>query len=332
MKTERKNMLETLEFCHHGRVPVNKWSLPWCREKYAAEWAGIQRDFPDSLIYCGVFPQTTYPKGDPNAVGQYLDEWNCLFDNVMAGVMGEVKNPPVQDLSDFSAVRIPEELLLVDKAKVNDFCHAHDEFVLASPVPRLFERLQFLRGTENTMVDLAMEEPGLIELLDLIHRYNCREVEIWCQTDVDGVAFQDDWGSQKNLLISPDMWRQHFKPRYREFIEIAKHYHKKVFMHSDGQIADIYPDLVEIGVDAVNSQIFCMDREVLKKMAGKITFWGEMDRQFLLCRGTESQIREAVQSLKNDLYRSGGLIAQAEFGVGCTPERYRWTMDEFVKE
>ncbi len=68
--------------------------------------------------------------------------------------------------------------------------------------------------------------------------------------------------------------------------EIAHAAGKKLFMHSDGHILAIYPDLVEIGIDAVNSQIFCMGVEKLAPFAGRITFWGEIDRQHLLAHAT----------------------------------------------
>ena len=58
-------------------------------------------------------------------------------------------------------------------------------------------------------------------------------------------------------------------------------------MHSDGNILKIYPQLIELGLDAINSQIFCMGVENLEPFAGKITFWGEMDRQHLLVNGSE---------------------------------------------
>lgn len=93
--------------------------------------------------------------------------------------------------------------------------------------------------------------------------------------------FMDDWGSMHSLLVSPDMWRARFQPLYEDYIRIAHDAGKKVFMmHSDGNITAIYEDLVEMGVDALNSQLFCMDIEELgRRFKGRITFWGEIDRQ-----------------------------------------------------
>ena len=91
-----------------------------------------------------------------------------------------------------------------------------------------------------------------------MHSFYCELLEEWAKTEIDALMFMDDWGSQSSLLINPSLWREIFKPMYKDYIDIAKRYHKKAFMHSDGYILDILPDLAEMGLDAVNSQIFCI--------------------------------------------------------------------------
>jgi hypothetical protein len=107
---------------------------------------------------------------------------------------------------------------------------------------------------------------------------------------------------------------------YAEYIDIAHSNGKKIFMHSDGHILAIYPHLVELGLDAVNSQLFCMGIDRLEEFAGKITFWGEIDRQHLLPNATPEEIADAVQSVHRGLWREGGCIAQCEFGAGANPD------------
>ena len=141
---------------------------------------------------------------------------------------------------------------------------------------------------------------------------------MWANTDVDGVSFMDDWGTQKTLLISPNIWREFFKPLYKDYCDILHKKGKFVFFHSDGNIEHIYPDLIEIGIDAVNSQLFCMDIEKLGELyAGKITFWGEIDRQHILPFGTVDDVRNAVTRVSKALIKGKrtGVIAQCEWGV-----------------
>jgi len=145
-------------------------------------------------------------------------------------------------------------------------------------------------------------------------------MEAWAKTDVDALWFMDDWGAQKSLLVSPKTWIEFFKPLYKDYIDIAHSHGKKIFMHSDGYILDIIPHLIELGLDALNSQIFCMGVENLRQFRGKITFWGEIDRQYLLPRGTAQEIQDAVRRVHENLWQHGGCIAQCEFGAGANPD------------
>jgi uroporphyrinogen-III decarboxylase len=206
---------------------------------------------------------------------------------------------------------------------VNRQCAATDKFVFAESCPRPVEQLQFIRGTEDFYMDLLDPPPALHAFLKEMHTFYCDVLSAWAKTGVDAIRFMDDWGSQKSLLISPSLWRELFKPMYRDYVQIAHGAGKKIFMHSDGYILDIYPDLIELGVDALNSQIFCMGIENLAPFAGQITFWGEIDRQYLLCRGTTDEVAAAVRKVHRHLWRNGGCFAQTEFGGAVKPENVR---------
>ncbi len=80
---------------------------------------------------------------------------------------------------------------------------------------------------------------------------------------------------------------------------------------------------MEIGVDALNSQLFCMGIDNLTPFAGRITFWGEMDRQRLLAFADAQEVEDAVRLVHSRLWRNGGCIAQCEFGAGARPENVR---------
>lgn len=319
----RTLVYKTLEFDRPKRVPRQLWLLPWASENYPVEVDKINDDFPaDFAGVGGFYSEVPDTKGDPYEIGEYIDEWGCKFKNRQQGVIGEVKEPLVtgENWEDRDKINIPYEYLKVDIDKVNDFCNNTDKFVMAGACPRPFERLQFIRGTEQLYIDLALKNDGLLEIIKDIHQFYCDQLEIWAKTEVDALNFMDDWGSQETLLINPKTWEEIFKPLYRDYINIAHSNGKKIFMHSDGYILDIYPHLIEMGLDAINSQLFCMGIENLKKYKGKITFWGEIDRQHLLPAGSSDEIEEAVIKVKEHLWDHGGCIAQCEFGPGARPE------------
>ena len=315
----------TLAFESPERIPRQKWILPWAENRYPEVVRSLHGEFPDDIVNAPeVYRRPPRKEGDKYTPGTYVDEWGCTFTNFHQGAIGIVQKARIVDWDDLKGFRVPEETLTVDREAVNRFCRGNNKFILSATMQRPFERLQFLRTMEQALVDLIEQPPELFELLSLIHNHYRKEVEIWSGTDVDAIGIMDDWGGQKALLTSPQIFRQIFKPMYREYVAIAKNYDKFVFMHSDGHITDIMPDLIEIGIDAVNSQIFCMDIEDLgRRFRGKMTFWGEVDRQELLPRGSPDDVLRAVNRVYRELYADGGIIAQCEFGLEAKPENIR---------
>jgi len=321
-KTSRELVRQTLEFDSPARVPRQLWVLPWATSRYADQVAAIQRRYPDDIVSSPVPLKTPLPvKGDRHARGKYVDEWGCTFENVQDGIIGEVKQPLLTDWSRLELVRLPEERLTLDIGEVNDFCRDTDKFVIAGRFPRMFERLQFLRGTAALMIDLMRQPAELALLMRRMHKFYLKELELWAETDVDALMIMDDWGSQRAMLVAPKLWREMFRPLYVEYIDLAHRRGKYAFMHSDGYILDILPDLADLGLDALNAQIACMGvAQVGAACAGKLTFWGEMDRQQLLPYGTRDEVFAAVRDMRCELWRGGGAIAQCEFGPGARPE------------
>lgn len=324
--TSRELVYQTLECRSPERVPRQMWYVPWAENTYPEEFAALQRDFPPDII--NIPPPLKEPsplaKGDPYAVGRSVDDWGCVFENIEEGIIGGVRDPIVKDWDeDWKLVRLPSEWLALDRDAVNRACGEAETFMLPGVVARPFERLQFLAGPENLYMDLLDPPGGLLKFIERLRDFYCQLFETWARTDVDGLFFIDDWGSQGNLLVTPELWREMFKPIYRDLIGIAHAHGKKAFMHSDGNILQIYPGLVEMGLDAINSQIGCMGPENLKPFAGNITFWGEVDRQQVLCRGSLEDVDAAVTSIHKHLWKNGGCIAQCEFGPGAKPENVR---------
>jgi hypothetical protein len=149
--------------------------------------------------------------------------------------------------------------------EVNRTVSSHDKFTVLFNDIRPFERMQFLRGTAELYMDIAEENPDFERTIAMIHEYFMAILETVVKTDADAIAFMDDWGSQRALLINSEAWRKYFKPLYLDYCALAKKRGKKVYMQSDGNIECIIGDLVEIGVDALNSQPFAMDIEEISR-------------------------------------------------------------------
>ena len=323
--TSRERMYATLEYRNtHDRAPRDMWTLPWTALHEPEALARITRDYPSDFYRVAPTYSATSSvrQGDPHEPGESVDSWGCRFTNIYRGIHGEVKHPIVtdDDWKDVSRVVIPEEWLSFDIAEVNRLVAASDRFTVADNFPRPFEQLQFIRGTENLYMDLLEQPTGFRDFLERMHDFYCRLLTKWAQTDVDCLSFMDDWGAQRSLLISPTLWRELFKPLYRDYIDIAHRYGKKIYMHSDGYTLDILPDLIELGLDFVNAQIFCIGLDKLAPFKGQITFYGEICRQHILTEGSVADVERAVESVFNTLWDNGGCIAQCEFGPAAKPD------------
>ena len=334
--TPRERVRRALTFESPDRAPRDLWNLPAVDMFRADEKARLLEEFPSDFAdnageRYGESERYVPLEGE---IGSYVDEWGCGWHLAEPGVAGEVKDVPIKTWDDLKTYQPPWEVLdNADFSGVAAACEATDCFVRAGTHVRPFERMQFLRGSEQLFMDLAYGESEVYQLRDMLHEFFCRDLRMWVETDVDGISFMDDWGSQTSLLISPAMWRSFYKPLYQEYVDIAHSAGKFVFFHSDGHIEQIYPDLVEIGIDAVNSQLFCMDIEGLaERFKGKITFWGEIDRQNILPFGTEEEVRAAVRRVRHALDDgTGGVIAQCEWGVHDPAENIRAVFDEWQK-
>ena len=272
-----------------------------------------------------------------NAMGTRYDEWGTEWVAIEDGVCGEVKRPMLTEWSGLDGFSPPWDVLEnTDLSRVNASRAATDKFVLPMwwANYNLFERMQMLRGTEQLFIDLAEGGPEVYRLRDMLHEYFMRQAEMWVKTDVDGLHIADDWGSQTALLISPAKWREFYKPCYAEYCALARGHGKYVIMHSDGHTESILGDLIEIGVNAINTQIFCMDIEALaEKYHHKICFWGEIDRQNILPLASADKCREAVRRVAKAFFKYGrtGIVGQAFWGKDIPEENLNAVYDEWKR-
>ncbi len=174
----------------------------------------------------------------------------------------------------------------------------------------LFERAWTLRGMEDLFIDM-IEAPSFVdELLDRICEYNVALVKKAVEFDIDAVHFGDDWGTQRGLLMSPESWERFLKPRLARMYGAAKEAGKYVTIHSCGKVQELFPHLIEIGLDCFNPfQPEVMDPYEMKKLfKGKLSFWGGVSTQQLLPYGTPDEVRTEVRRLKEEVGRQGGYI------------------------
>ena len=318
--TSRELVLRTLNH-QPVRAPRDLWPSPQIEADRGDELAEINLRFPSDIVSADFrYGPGKRGQGKPSREGTYADAWGCTWAAAQHGGRDEPQSPPLADLKKAAGYQPPLELLEAARfAKVNRACETTSRFVLARTDIRPFERLQALHGNEATLLGLARGSKDLRTLLATIHAFYCREIALWAETEVDGVAIGDEWGTPEGLRIAPEMWRDIFRPLYRDYCQVLREKDKFVFFRSGGNMADIFGDLVKIGVDAIHAQWSSMNVEKLaKKHRGKVTFWGGIDRPQVLVSGTVEEIREDVRRVRRALdFGSGGVIAQCPWESGA---------------
>lgn len=186
-----------------------------------------------------------------------------------------------------------------------------DAYILVTIWGSHFEKAYFARGIENFLADLAGEPEFAERLLNFIIHKNMVMLEnIVNIPGIDGILLGSDWGSQKDLLMSPDIWRELIRPGEEREYKLIHDAGLDVWVHSCGDIQRIFPDLAEMGVDVLNPlQPECMDIKRIKREFGdKIAFWGGISTQQILPYGTCEEVGEETKRVASLLSQNGGYI------------------------
>ena len=198
----------------------------------------------------------------------------------------------------------------------------------------LFERSYLLLGMEAALMAYMAETESMEQLLGAIADFTIELIErLDDAVDVDLIWYGDDWGTQTQLFLPPDVWRGTVGKHTRRVYDCMKKRRIIVNQHSCGKIEHIFPDLVAMGADIWNPCQPCNDLAGLKKrFAGKICFCGGIDSQFVLEKPgvTASEVRAEVRKRIDQMAAGGGYIAGPSHGVPYKQELIDAMNDEIA--
>jgi len=187
-------------------------------------------------------------------------------------------------------------------------------FVIGDVELSLFELAWHLVGMEKYLVDLSMEEPWIEKLNDQVEEWTTSLALQLVALGVDAIWLGEDLGTQTSMLISPDMWRERFRPRYARLISRLKHANPNLLVafHSDGAVAPLLDDFIELGVDIYNPvqpNVPGSDpQRLMENYGGRIFFFGGIDQQALLPSGDAAAIKREVTNRAHIMGEKGGYL------------------------
>jgi uroporphyrinogen decarboxylase len=231
--------------------------------------------------------------------------WDRSIDKDIGNVEGQVlKEPHMRGYSfpDPLAERYFKNIpSLVEKY--------HDRFRLFQIGFSMYERAWTLRGMEALLMDFVTNPDFVHELMSAICDYNIRQIQRALDFDIDAVKLGDDWGQQKGLIMGPEFWHEYIKPYLTKIFKVIKEAGKYVFIHSCGDVDELFDPLIEIGLDNFNPfQPEVMDiYKLLPAYRGRLTFHGGLSTQRILPFGTVEDVHEECDRLL-ELGKKGGYI------------------------
>ena len=324
-KDIRENYLKAVEFRYPEWIPCGVNFLPGVWKKYREKLEEIVVRHP--LIF------GRYEKGSRNfdemppvyRPGYFTDNWGCVWYTVKEGLEGQVVRHPLTDWKAFENYQPPDPLFKTERGErgreywekiKKDFAERREKGLLrVGDGERLFDRLYFLRGFRNLMMDIVTDDPHLPKLISMLLVHEMKLVKKWLEIGVDVVSFHTDIGTQNGLMINPVKFRKYIKPMFKELFQTCRKAGVHVYLSSDGCLLDIVDDLIECGVSVHDPQLRANTLDGIAKVyKGRICIDLDLDRQmFPFCN--PSDIEQLVRRCVEKLYLpEGGLMMKGEIG------------------
>jgi len=326
--TERENYLRTIEFHNPQWIPCSVGFSPatWHKHREKLEELVLRhplifKDYKKESIDFDEFPPY-YREGE-----YYRDNWGCLWYSAQGGLEGQVIEHPLADWKALGTYKIPDPLFKSErgerdwkKIKKDIQERKRKGLLTIGDGERLFDRLYFLRGFENLMIDFATDAPELPRLIEMLLDYEMRLVNKWLEIGVDVIGFHTDIGTQNSLMISPEKFRRYIKPMFKKIFTTCRKAGTHVSLSSDGRLLEIIDDLIECGVSIHDPQLRANTLEGVERVyKGKMCINLDLDRQmFPFCKPKDikKQVREVVEKLG---FPKGGLMVFGQIFGGDVP-------------
>ena len=169
-----------------------------------------------------------------------------------------------------------------------------------------------LRGMEELLVDFAMGSPVADVLIERVTTITVGMARQLARAGVDIVHTADDLGTQRGMMLSMEQFRRYIKPGLKKVVEAAKSANPQVLVsfHSDGDVMELIPEFIEVGIDILNPlQPECIDVNEAKRRFGRdLSFWGAVGTQTTMPFGTAEEVEQCVRDRIHVLGEGGGFM------------------------
>jgi len=335
-----RNTLRAIRFERPEYIPIVFWINPACWHHYQ----------PEVLFDLMAEHQILFPDFDPKTIQlpeiapweragvPYTDAWRCVWETTDDGITGKVTRHPLTDWSALESFTAPNpaqtngmtqidwsaiknrvaQAKLEGKHCVGSLEHGHT-----------FQRLSYLRGYENLLLDMTDGQPKLWRLIEMVETFAGEIVQRYLDAGVEMMCYPEDLGMQRGPMLSPEHFHSFIKPVYERLMTPAHKAGCLVHMHSDGDICDLADDLVVSGADVLNLQDLVNGIDwIAAKLKGRVCIDLDIDRQQITRFGSPKQIDALIHEEVGKLGSGeGGLMMIYGLYPGVPLENIKAVMD-----
>ena len=310
MVSHRARVLAALEFRHPDKIPVIYHPSKGGLYVHGQKLLDLFNAFPpDNPITFGAIPNpapgTITPDGEYHELK--TDEWNIEYEFRIFGIQGHPCRYP------FASWKAAEEFIFppfgITPEQRRNILEKKKEYLTSGCWISIFEKLHALRPFDEVLMDVFTEDPLLMRFLDRMVEYWEQVIAVNLESGLDIICFGDDWGMQTSPLVSPELFRKIFKPRYERLMRPIHAAGTKIQFHCCGQVGDIGNDLLDLGIDIYWPQIKLYENNVdLVKRSRRegVTLLIHPDRQHLVPKGTPEQIDAEIRKYADIYHELGG--------------------------
>lgn len=266
----------------------------------------------------------------------WRDDWGIEWEVGLEGTVPFPKGNPLPSLERLDGYRFPDpdELVFTDEMRAGlASLDRGERLVMGRLTYLLFERAWAVMGMENFLTALITHPAEAHRFVHAIADYARRVFGRYLDLDVDAVSFSEDLGTQRALMMSPDMFREFILPEYVHCFENVLRAGKLVLFHSCGCVDEVAGDLAAIGVSVLNPvQARANDlAKVKSETVGRMALQGAIDTA-ILANGTPADVRAEVIRVMEILKPGGGYVCSPDQSIPGVPEENMNALWDTAKE
>jgi hypothetical protein len=285
------------------RVPVQYYYTPVGYYEHGDKlndlYASLEGDFAPFVRITPPVPPSSDFDEDGNYHAYKQDDWGTRWEFRIFGIAGIPHEYPLADPERIDGFTTPEPPALpgdiYDERKKALALRSGTYYHLEG-CGSLYERMIALRPEVDVLCDIISDEPYINRLADIILEYDMALVKAAIAAGADGISFGDDYGTERNLIMSPQLWRSFFYPRLKTLFQPAVNAGLDIHFHSCGYVWDLLSDFAELGVRSVWPQLPAYNMEELAKRCRELGLATAIhtDRARTMTYGTPLEVRDLV--------------------------------------